>query len=252
MHQRRIDWERQPLLSNPDIEGEKNEADNASMMEDRGCYVSTFMPSPFSASISGPNFLEIGDIGNWCASLISCSNPQSIIWETSINGFSYSFAGSGSCYSKEITSESLFIRVTVSCNNQVATAFMLVHGENPNDDPKKRIDGIKGDSLENEEDTLTNKLIVVKNTKLYLHISPNPTSTELRCIVQSDATIGEVIKVKLFDLKGNAILEKNVIIENKGQLNVALPIPEGLKGIYFLHAAYGEFEKTTKKVIIHE
>ncbi len=109
--------------------GVSNQRDNVSQIiawaSRVGCYYERSLPS---SSISGPSDLPPGNSAIYSATTINCDASPTYRWETSPDGYNYSFAGTGTSVRIYATySRLMYIRLVTTCGTQQHVAFMTVH-----------------------------------------------------------------------------------------------------------------------------
>jgi hypothetical protein len=130
MHQLREGFTRQRELSFPTQKGTPIANDNARMMRENACTVSSFRGDPMSINIYGPQYISIPTTETYCVSIFNCNNTQSVNWQVSNDGWTYYNGGSNSCTSQFINSNTFYLRVTVVCNDgQTRTSFRTVYSD---------------------------------------------------------------------------------------------------------------------------
>ena len=139
MHVNQFGYTKVLHFSNPDVSydtrstGIAGVADNARQLEVAAPTVSRYeLRGNLTASIDGPFSVNLYSTNTWEA-VYSCGTGYTFRWETSDDGFTFSFAGSGEFlnYASFSGTSQFYLRLTVTSNNgQFTRAFRTVNVNN--------------------------------------------------------------------------------------------------------------------------
>ncbi len=240
MHQQQNGWTRQREVSNPAVHGNANLNDNAQMLEDNACNVAAFMVNPMTVNITGPSVVEENSSGTWCFTVQNCNTIQNRLWEVSTDGWNYTFAGSGNCITRIITSEILHIRLTVTCTDgQVVTDFHIVFSSGGFElaQPKEE-ESLKSLSLETTLDLSSTEILTY----------PNPTLEDLNIVY--NISKGTNTDIYLTDMMGRSQIIFNGTSQFSEQKTITLPVVQYSPGLYIL-TVIRDNSIHSKKIMIH-
>ena len=244
LHQRGRDgWTRQQEVSNPDVHGTQDN-DVARKLEDNACNVASFVPDPLQAYISGPSVMLLSDWGTWCANISNCNGNPSLTWEVSTNGWSYSYAGSGTCITRQLNSNQLYLKLTISCDGRTITRFQTVSAE---DGGLYRISSESNPIVLAEEIKMPPKINGFSNT-LRVVTYPNPANSILSVVYNSiENADTEITLINMMGKSNQVWIEKsNKSTERK---KVVIPISSYEPGLYILTVNNGKNIESQKILI---
>ncbi len=132
-------------------------------------------------SISGPSIAQPGESITLSASVANCAS-RTYLWEVSNDGFSYSFLGTGSSVSYNISpvyyNNNVYFRLTVTCSDgQVRTDFKYVSVQNDCTDPLEPCLELANGGKPAEPN--------LQQAKAGFHMYPNPTAETVKLVFEA-------------------------------------------------------------------
>lgn len=232
--------------SNPSVKAHKKARDytgtstrnNYQQIKEAASVVSCYDPfEEMSISISGAREVDLYSSFTLHAVVSNCSE-KTYHWETSTNGYTYYRAGTESSYTGFLTSDLLFIRLTVNCSDgQTKTAYSSIYANYPGDGdfPEHRV--VRKDK--------TDKKVVDSMVMVY----PNAASDNL--YLTSNFSEPKIVRVEIHSiltLEKTLLLRKNIESEPQKQ---TINISKMQQGLYEIKVFDNNKEIFSTRVLIH-
>lgn len=229
-------------FSNPQIKfkekytGIANVRDNAKQLNGEGCLVADYLPyiEPvfLKVEINGPAKGNNSGTYSWCINIQNCVGNPVILWEYSIDGVHYStMATNQYCITAPLPLDaSLWLRVTVTCDNQTITVWHYTLNENEIFCEHL----IQEFSFEQNELPLNLENQDITNLRLFPNPAHNYIDIEMKLPEKS------IVEIEMVDLIGKRVYKiSDSEVYEKGVINRKFDISNIGNGFYCVKIKIG-------------
>ena len=251
MHQIRGDWARIPYFSNPDVSydtkatGVAGIADNARQLEVADFTVSRYeLGGDLTAFIDGPSSVNLYTRYTW-ESVHSCGDNYTFLWEMSDNGFNYYWAGTTETMSRTVynsNQDRFYIRLTVTSNGQVETAFRTVYVNNTRYENSKAKDTLAWQEIVEVTEPGEGSILLEE-------AYPNPLEDKTQIgfyLPKSD-----IVSLDILTLEGKRVSNVMGGATEAGSYEFTIKRGDLPAGLYFYQLSVGE-KRYTRRLVVKE